>query len=56
MKYINKAANVRVLIKENIKDGVYFAMLFTLRESLRTSDSVLLRIRSKGLRLHPQAP
>jgi len=40
----------------NSKDGVYFAMLFTLRESRRTSDSVLLRVRSKKLRLHPQAP
>jgi len=40
----------------NSKDGVYFAMLFTLRESRRTSDSVLLRVRSKKLRLHPQTP
>ena len=40
----------------NSKDGVDFTMLFTLRESLRTSDSVLLRVRSKELRLHPQTP
>jgi len=31
-------------------------MLFTRRESRRTSDSALLRVRSKELRLHPQAP
>ena len=40
----------------NSKDGIYFTMLFTLRESLRTSDSALLRVRSKKLRLHPQTP
>jgi len=37
----------------NSKDGVYFAMLFTLWESRRTSDPALLRVRSKTLRLHP---
>ncbi len=31
--------------------GVDFAMLFTLRESRRTPDPALLRIRSKELRL-----
>ena len=40
----------------NSKDGIYFAMLFTLRESRRTSDPALLRVRSKKLRLHPQTP
>ena len=35
----------------NSKDGVDFAMLFPLRESRRTSDSALLRVRSKELRL-----
>jgi len=40
----------------NSKDRVYFAMLFTLRESLRNSESALLRIRSKELRLQPQTP
>ena len=40
----------------NSKDGVDFAMLFTLRESRRTSDSALLKVRSKELRLHPQTP
>ena len=40
----------------NSKDGIDFAMLFTLRESRRTSDSALLRVRSKKLRLHPQTP
>jgi hypothetical protein len=33
-----------------------FGILFTLRESRRTSDSALLRVRSKKLRLHPQTP
>jgi hypothetical protein len=37
----------------NSKDGVDFAMLFTLRESRRTSDPVLSRIRGKRLQLHP---
>jgi hypothetical protein len=46
----------RVSLFVNSKDGVDFAMLFTLRESLRTSDSALLRVRSKELRLHPQTP
>jgi len=34
------------------KDGVDFAMLFTLRESRRTSDPVLSRVRGKRLQLH----
>ena len=29
----------------NSEDGVYFAVLFTLRESRRTSDPVLFRLR-----------
>jgi hypothetical protein len=41
---------------ENPEDDVYFAMLFPLQESLRASDPVLLRVRSKELRLHPQTP
>ena len=40
----------------NSWDGIDFAILFTLRESRRTSDSALLRDRSKVLRLHPQMP
>ena len=40
----------------NSKVGVDFAMLFPLRESRMTSDSALLRVRSKELRLHPQTP
>ena len=35
----------------NLKDGIDIAMLFTRRESRRTSDSALLRARSKELRL-----
>jgi hypothetical protein len=38
----------------NSKDGVDFAMLFTLRESRRTSDPVLSRDRGKQLQLHPR--
>ena len=38
----------------NSKDGTDFAILFTLRERRRTSDSALSRIRSKILRLHPR--
>ena len=38
----------------NSKDGIDFAMLFTLRERRRTSDSALSRIRSKVLRRHPR--
>lgn|GEM_PF-6307308 len=38
----------------NSKDGFDFAILFPLRESWRTSDSALLRVRSKELRLYPQ--
>jgi hypothetical protein len=37
----------------NSKDGVDFTMLFTLRESRRTSDPVLSRDRGKRLQLHP---
>ena len=37
----------------NSKDGVDFAMLYTLRESRRTSDPVLSKIRGKRLQLHP---
>jgi hypothetical protein len=37
----------------NSKDGVDFAMLFTLRESRRTSDPVLSRVRGSRLQLHP---
>ena len=36
------------------KDKVDFAMVFTLRESRRTSDPVLSRVRGKRLQLHPR--
>jgi len=39
----------------NSKDGVDFAMLFPLRESRRTSDSALLRVRI-SLRSSSYAP
>ena len=42
-----------ICLQVSFKDDVYFAMLFTLRESLRTLDSVLSRARSKPLRHHP---
>jgi|GEM_PF-1769280 len=45
-----------ILLKVNSKDGIYFAILLTLQESRRTSDPVLLRVRSIKLRLHPQTP
>jgi hypothetical protein len=34
-------------------DGVDFAMLFTLRESRRTSDPVLSRVRGSRVQHHP---
>jgi hypothetical protein len=37
----------------NSKDEVDFAMLFTLRESRRTSDPVLSRDQGNQLRFHP---
>ena len=40
----------------NSKYDVYSAMLVTMLESGSTSDSVLLRVRSSKLRLHPQTP
>ena len=36
-----------ISLKVNSKDGVDFAMLFTLRESRRTSDPVLSRDQGK---------
>ena len=56
MQYRSDSAIAWIFLQVNSKDGVFFAMLFTLRESRRTSDPVLLRVRSKKLRLHPQAP
>ncbi|MDX2448184.1 MAG: hypothetical protein QNK29_13425, partial [Desulfobacterales bacterium] len=41
-------------LRRDKKDGVDFAMLFTLRESRRTSDPVLSRVRGKQLQLHPR--
>jgi len=35
------------------KDKVDFAMLFTLRESRRTSNPALSRVRGRQLQLHP---
>ena len=37
----------------NLKVGIDFAMLFTIRESRRTSDPVLSRDRGSRLQLHP---
>ncbi len=37
----------------NSKDGVDFAMLFTLQESRRTSDPVLSRDQGNRLQFHP---
>ena len=41
------------LVVKAFQDGVDFALLFPLRESRRTSDSVLSKDRSRLLRLHP---
>ena len=56
MQYLSDSAIAWIFPQVNSKDGVFFAMLFTLRESRKTSDPALLRDRSKKLRLHPQAP
>ena len=45
-----------IFLMVDSKDGVDFAMLFTLRESRRTSDPVLSRDRGKILQLHPVTP
>ena len=50
-KYNSKMTNSWTPPLVNLKDGVDLAMLLTLRESRRTSDSALLRVRSKELRL-----
>jgi len=50
-QYYSKMAISWIPPLVNSKDGVDFAMLFPLRESRRTSDSALLRVRSKELRL-----
>jgi len=52
-QYHIKVTDFRISLIVNSKDGIHFAMLFTLRESRRTSDSALSRVRSKTLRLHP---
>ena len=56
MQYRRDSAIAWIFPQVNSKDGVFFAMLFTLRENRRTSDPTLLRVRSKKLRRHPQAP
>jgi hypothetical protein len=52
-RYHNKSTIFWILPLMHSKDGVDFAMLFTLRESRRTSDPVLSRVRGKRLQLHP---
>ena len=42
---------ISLLVKS--KDGVDFAMLFTLRESRKTPDPVLSRVRGSRLQRHP---
>ena len=39
-QYHSKTTNFRISPSENLKDGIDFAMLFTQRESRRTSDPV----------------
>ncbi len=53
MQYFSDSDIFRIFPMVNFKDGVYFAMLFTLRESRRTSDPVLLRVRSKKTTTSP---
>ena len=52
-QYDSKTTNSWISPLVNSKDGVDIAMLFTRRESRRTSDSALLSVRSKELRLVP---
>jgi hypothetical protein len=40
-QYHSKTTYFRISLSENSKDGIDFAMLFTLRESRRTSDPAL---------------
>ena len=55
-RYRSQMANFWMSPWVHLKDGIDIAMLFTQRESRRTSDSALLRVRSKVLRLRPQSP
>jgi hypothetical protein len=43
MQYGSDSAITWIFPQVNSKDGVFFAMLFTLRESRRTSDPALLQ-------------
>ena len=49
----DKIYNFRILSSLKSRDNVYFSMLLTLRESLGTSDSALLRVRSKKTTTSP---
>jgi hypothetical protein len=53
IRYNSESAILWISPLVNFNDGIYFAVLFTLRESRRTSDPVLSRIRGKRLQLHP---
>ena len=53
-QYHSDSTIFRISPLVNSKAGVDFAMLFTLRESRRTSDPMLSRIRGKRLQLHPR--
>jgi hypothetical protein len=52
-RYHGENINLWISPFVNSKDWINFAMLFTLRESRRTSDPVLSRNRGKLLQLHP---
>jgi hypothetical protein len=52
-RYHNKSAISWILPLVLSKDGFDFAMLFTLRESRRTSDPALSRVRGKTQQLNP---
>jgi hypothetical protein len=54
--YISNSGSLTTLWispKVNSKEIVYFAKLFTLRESRRTSDPTFSRVRGSTLQRHP---
>ena len=56
IQYQNKITIFRISPPVDSKDGVYFAILFTLRESRRTSDPVLSRDCGKTTTASPLTP
>ena len=52
-QYHSKTTIIRISPLVNSKDGTDFAMLFTLRESRRTTDPSLSMDCGRKLQLHP---